>query len=108
MESMYEPMAFAKVAENRICTAVAVNGKGGGGQRETKGRKLVFNLMTGKGAANTFTGIADVYCERDVPGLSNGDSVRIRALFVNNPGGMNRPYLVAKEVLVTKSEMDGK
>jgi len=63
--------------------------------------------MTGKGAANTFTGIADVYSENDVQGLSNGDAVRIRALVVNNPGGGNRPYLVAREVLPENGKTAG-
>ncbi len=108
-ERMYEPVAFDTVAgKPYLYGGFAVEWNGAAANVRRKEGKLVFNLMTGKGAANTFTGIADVYCERDVPGLSNGDSVRIRALFVNNPGGMNRPYLVAKEVLVTKSGMDGK
>lgn len=99
-ERMYEPVAFDAVAgKPYLYGGYAVEWYGTAANVKRKDGKLVFNLMTGKGAANTFTGIADIYYENDVQSLSNGDTVRIRGLVLNNPGGLNRPYLVAREVL---------
>jgi len=107
-ERAYETVAFDTVAgKPYLYGGFAVEWKGTAANVKRKDGKLMFNLMTGKGAANTFTGIADVYSENDVQGLSNGDAVRIRALVVNNPGGGNRPYLVAREVLPANGRTAG-
>ncbi|HPV96729.1 MAG TPA: hypothetical protein PLZ78_02755 [Spirochaetota bacterium] len=98
-ERVFEPVAFDTVARSPyLYGGFSVEWSGTAANVKRKDGKLIFNLMMGKGPANTFTGIADVYCERDVRDLVNGDVVLIRALFVNNPGGYNRPYLVAREV----------
>ncbi|HSV98405.1 MAG TPA: hypothetical protein VLM75_15910 [Spirochaetota bacterium] len=105
----YDAIAFEDVAGRPyLYRGFAVEWTGRAANVSRKDGRLLFNLMTGHDGANTFSGIADIYCEKDVPGVSNGNMVMVRALFVNNPGGDTRPYLVAREVRVLQAARMGK
>ncbi len=105
----YDAVAFEDVAgKPYLYRGFAVEWTGRAANVKRRDGRLLFNLMTGHGGANTFSGIADVYCEKDVPDVSNGNTVVVRALFVNNPGGDTRPYLVAREVRVLQAARMGK
>ncbi len=107
-DRVYDAIAFEDVARHPyLYRGFAVEWRGRTANVKRKDGKLLFNLMltTARGGVNTFSGIADVYCEKDVQGVSNGDAVVVRALFVDNPGGEHRPYLVANEVRVAGMEL---
>lgn len=106
----YDSIAFEDASRHLyLYRGFAVEWNGRAANVKRRDGKLLFNLLTGHGGADTFSGIADVYSEKDEPALSNGDAVLVRALFVDNPGGETRPYLMAREVrVVRKTDTAGK
>jgi len=59
--------------------------------------RLTFTLMVEYREHDVFSGIADVYGEREFSGIENGNILTVEALYVASQGKDGRAYLLLKE-----------
>lgn len=63
-----------------------------------KDNRLVLNLLIDYKKDDIFTGIIDVYSEKYLEEIKNGDMIDVEAVFIYTIGNENRMYLVAKKI----------
>lgn len=93
----YSAVGFAEASRDPyLYTGVLVRWRGRVANLTRKDGKMIFHLLVGYRGRDTFTGIAEVYSERDFASIKNGDLVELGALLGSTIGTENRVYLLAR------------
>ena len=98
-ERNFEKVSYEKVLKRPfLYKGFAVQWTGRIANLRRKDGRLFFNLLVDYRDVNIFSGITDVYAERDVEEIENGDIVVVKAILINIIGSEKRLYLVVKEL----------
>lgn len=98
-ERDFEKVAYEKVIKKPfLYKGFAVRWTGRIANLRRKDGRLFFNLLVDYRDVNIFSGITDVYAEKDADEIENGDIVEIKAVLINIIGSERKLYLVAKEI----------
>ena len=98
-ERNFEKISYEKVLKRPfLYKGFAVQWTGRIANLRRKDGRLFFNLLVDYRDVNIFSGITDVYAERDVEEIENGDIVVLKAILINIIGSEKRLYLVAEEI----------
>lgn len=104
---------FIQDIEDRKCSDITINEvakkpylyrglfikwKGRIANLKRKEDKMFFNLLVDYKNDDIFSGVIDVYSEKDFSEFKNGDMVELRASFINTIGSGSRLYLVAEDI----------
>lgn len=99
----YSNISYQNVLRNPyLYQGFIVKWKGRVANLKRKNGKSTFNLLTEYRKDDIFTGIADVYADKDLAKIKNGDIIEMKAFFNSTLGNDNRIYLIAKEILINK------
>ncbi len=92
---------FGEVSRNTyLYQGMMISWKGKVANLKRRDGRLLFHLLTEYRQHDMFSGIAEVYSEKDYSTVKNGDLVEVRALLSNTVGDEKRIYLVAKSILL--------
>jgi len=95
----YSAVSFAEASRDPyLYTGVLVRWRGRVANLTRKDGRMSFHLLAGYRGRDTFSGIAEVYSERDFASIQNGNLIELGALLRSTIGSENRVYLVAREI----------
>lgn len=100
----YSGITFGEIVKKPyLYEGILVSWEGRIANLKRRDGKLVFSLMVGYKNHDVFSGIADVYSEKDLPGVGNGDYAKVNAEYVATPDKSDRVYLILKELTSVKN-----
>ena len=95
----YCNISFQTIAKTPyLYNGVCIKWKGKISNLKRKDNKLIFNLLVDYIRDDVFSGIVDVYADKDVKNIENGDIAEVEGIFINTFGSDKRIYLVAKNI----------
>ncbi|MDY6967391.1 MAG: hypothetical protein SVR08_01870, partial [Spirochaetota bacterium] len=95
----FEHVPFKDVSKNPyLYKGFNIRWKGRVTNIKKKKQKLTFSLLVDYVNNDIFTGIAEIYFDKSQCEIKNGDTVIVKAIFVNTIGSGNRIYLIAKDI----------
>jgi tetratricopeptide (TPR) repeat protein len=88
-------------AKPHLYYGVSVNWSGRVANLRKREKGFVFNLLVDYRSNDVFSGISDVYSEREYDRVSNGSAVSVHAVYIANMRD-ERPYLKAMDIIPLK------
>jgi len=99
----YSNISFREVLKNPyLYQGFIVKWKGRIANLKKRNGKSTFTFLTEYKKDDIFTGVADVYADREFADIKNGDIIEMKAFFNSTLGNENRIYLIAKEIVINK------
>ncbi len=106
---VYEKVPFGTVMESpHLYRGFGLELEGRVANLQEKPESATFTLLVNYLDEKKISGVAEVFSKGPAGGFSDGDTVRVRALFMSILKKSGRPYLVAKHIAKMKPSDGGK